>query len=173
MGFRRKSTRLQQRLSFLSVLGTLIFYQAIFTSGAALAVEPFKGFVGLWGGSGTVSYESGTKERLRCRVQYVQNDEDNLQLALSCASDSYKFQINSYLKHVSGVIRGRWEELTLEISGTVTGTAVAGRIDGLLHGPGFVARLVLTTTGTTQTIKILTPDQEIQRVDMKLRKAGG
>ena len=65
---------------------------------AVPAGGPFVGLQGVWGGNGTVTYASGTKERLRCRVQYITADnEDSLSQALRCASDSYKFQINAHL----------------------------------------------------------------------------
>ena len=168
---RRASERLRKS-RWSSVLAGLIYAQAIFAAGAA-AAGPFEGFDGVWGGSGTVTYASGTKERLRCRVQYSQRDEDNLQQALRCASDSYNFQINAVFQHDDGVIRGRWEELVLEISGTISGTAAPGRIEGTLHGSGFEAGLIVTTTGNRQKVKIVTPDQEIRGVDIDVRRAGG
>lgn len=139
----------------------------------ALAAGPFTGVIGVWGGTGTVTYASGTKERLSCRAQYVQNNDDNLQQALRCASDSYNFQINAFFQHTNGDLRGRWEELVLEISGSVTGNVTDGRIEGSLHGPGFVAELTVQTTGNRQKVKILTPDQEIRVVDIEVRKSSG
>ena len=140
-------------------------------SGPAAASGPFDGIDGVWGGTGTLTYASGTKERLRCRAQYVQNDDDNLQQALRCASDSYNFQINAYLENQDGDLVGRWEELVLEISGTVTGSAETGRIEGSLHGPGFVAELKVTTNGNRQRVQILTPDQDIREVSIEVRKS--
>ena len=144
---------------------------AIVISGPVQAAGPFNGIVGLWRGSGVVTYASGAKERLRCRAQYVQNDEDNLQQALKCASDSYAFQINAYFEHISGTLTGYWEELVHDVNGKVSGTAREGLIKGSLHGPGFVARLIVTTTGNLQKVKIETPDQEIRVVDINLRKS--
>ncbi len=138
---------------------------------AASAGGPFKGINGIWGGSGTVTYASGARERLSCRAQYYQNDDDNLQQALRCASDSYTFQINAYFENVGGDLHGRWEELVNNISGAVTGTAKVGRIDGALEGPGFVADLLVTTNGNRQRVKISTPDQEIRVVDITVRKS--
>ncbi|MHA1554809.1 MAG: hypothetical protein ACTSU0_10395, partial [Alphaproteobacteria bacterium] len=141
-------------------LTTLVFAIALF--GPAHAAGPFSNIIGLWGGSGTVIYASGAKERLSCRAQYVQNDDNNLQQALKCASASYTFQINAYFDHAGGTLTGRWEELVLNVSGTVTGTARKGLINGSLHGPGFVARLRVTTSGSRQRVRISTPDQEIR-----------
>jgi hypothetical protein len=158
--------------SAVVVLGVSLI-GAVAAAPSAYAAGPFSGIIGIWGGNGVVTYASGSKERLRCRAQYVQNSEDNLQQALKCASDSYNFQINAYFIHNDGALSGRWEELVLNIAGTVSGTAEAGRISGLLHGPGFTAGLDVTTKGNRQKVRIETPDQEIRTVEIEIRKAGG
>jgi len=138
--------------------------------GAAASAGPFDGLSGMWSGTGTVTYASGTKERLRCRVQYVQANVDNLQQALRCASDSYKFEINSYFDHVNGKIAGTWAELTMDVRGTVSGTADAGIIKGNLDGPGFVAQLEVNTQGNRQHVTIEADVQEIRAVDIEVHK---
>ena len=137
---------------------------------AAAAAGPFDGLSGLWSGKGTVTYASGTKEPLRCRVQYVQNDEDNLQQALRCAADSYKFEINAYFDHVDGNISGIWSEQTQDVHGTLSGKVKGGRIDGNLQGPGFVAQLVVTTRGDRQQVTIEAELEEIRSVAIEVRK---
>jgi hypothetical protein len=130
----------------------------------ALAAGPFDGLTGSWSGD-------GTKERLRCRVQYVQKNEDNLQQALRCASDSYKFEINAYFDNVNGRIVGTWSELVQNVRGTVTGTVRGGRIEGDLQGPGFIAQLVVVTRGDRQTVSIEADLEEIRSVAIEVRKA--
>lgn len=142
------------------------------TATATPAGGPFDGLEGLWGGNGTVTYASGTQERLRCRVQYVIVEAGSLSQALRCASDSYNFQINALYVHQNGAITGVWDEKYLEISGTLTGTASAGLISGNLHGPGFLADYEVTTMGNAQTVRIAAEGQEIQEVAVEVRKAG-
>src|SRR4051812_31193443 len=61
---------------------------------------PFATLSGVWTGGGTVSLENGTKERLRCRVQYVTTNEgNNLQQSLNCDSASYHFHVNAYVNY--------------------------------------------------------------------------
>ena len=135
---------------------------------------PFYGLAGIWGGSGTVTYASGTRERLRCRVQYTQgNDDNNLSQALRCASDSYNFQINAYFVHKDGSVSGHWEEKVNQISGSISGSASSGHIDGTLNGPGFKASVVVDTTGSHQTVTISAQDQEIRQVAVDVRRSGG
>jgi hypothetical protein len=151
-----------------------VFATVSFAGASATGGGPFAGLEGVWGGNGTVTYSSGTKERLRCRVQYtVAGNADSLSQALRCASDSYKFQINAIYVHQNGNITGRWDEKMLEISGTITGNASAGHISGSLHGPGFLAKVVVDTNGNDQTVTIASEGQEIRQVAIEVRKSGG
>ncbi len=153
-------------------LAALIVCSALPSYGVA-AAGPFDGLSGLWSGDGTVTYASGTKERLRCRVQYVQKNENNLQQALRCASDSYKFEINAYLDSVGGALTGTWSELVQNVRGTLTGTVSDGYIRGLLDGPGFVATLAVVTRGDRQQVNIEAEIEEIRAVSIEVRKIRG
>lgn len=139
-------------------------------AGSAFASGPFTGLQGSWQGSGVVTYASGTKERLACRVQYTSADADRLTQALRCASDSYKFQINAAFVHKGGSVSGHWDELSMDIKGTISGKASSGLINGRLHGPGFLGSVVVKTNGASQTVTITTEDQEIRAVAVEVRK---
>lgn len=130
----------------------------------------FANLAGAWTGNGTVTYASGTKERLRCKVKYNQTNEDSISQALRCASDSYKFEINAYYKDNAGRLTGHWQEFTLQISGSITGTATEGRISGDLHGPGFTAAVLVSTNGNEQTVTISAADKDIRQVTVAVRK---
>lgn len=135
------------------------------------AAGPFEGLEGVWTGDGTLTYASGTKERLSCRVQYVQSNPNNLQQALRCAADSYNFQINAYFDSANGKLSGNWSELVNNVSGSVSGTVGSGRINGDLKGPGFVATLAVVTKGDRQTVNIQAAIQEIRAVSIEVRKS--
>ena len=143
---------------------------------AALAGGPFAGMDGSWSGSGTVSLDSGTKERMRCTAQYVVKDNDNnLQQHLNCTSPSYDFKVNTYVSHDSGSLSGYWEELKNNVRGSVAGSANADRVRVELRGSAFSATLDLVTHGNSQSVT-LTPggdtQTQVQRVSITLRKAG-
>jgi hypothetical protein len=157
---------------FAVALAGLLGVSAAAVSSAASSGGPFDGLEGSWGGNGTVTYASGTKERLRCRVQYTQANPDNLQQALRCASDSYKFQINAFFQHSGGNLSGRWDEKVLNIKGTLTGTATSGHIVGQLHGPGFLASVRVDTTGDRQSVTISSADQDIRLVNIAVSRGG-
>ena len=153
----------------LTAVAAAAFFGVVASAGAAVS-GPFDGLEGVWGGAGVVTYSSGTRERLRCRVQYINADSDRLSQALRCASDSYNFQINAIYIHQDGRITGSWDEKYLEISGTISGSVADGRIAGNLHGPGFLASVDVSTTGAEQTVTIAAEGQEIQQVAVEVRK---
>jgi hypothetical protein len=135
------------------------------------ADNPFSAMVGQWNGNGTVTYASGTKERLRCRVRYDQNAEDTILQTLRCASDSYKFQINAFYRNTAGKLNGHWEELTLQVSGSITGDVTpTGKITGDLHGPGFEASVLVDTDGDQQTVNIAAQNQDIRSVSVSVKR---
>ncbi len=141
---------------------------------AALAGGPFTGLDGSWAGSGTVSLDSGTKERMRCTAQYlVKDDDNNLQQHLDCSSPSYEFKVNTYVDHQGGSLSGYWEELKNNVRGSVAGSANGNRVKVVLKGSAFSAILDLVTSGSRQSVTI-TPGRDtqtqVQRVAITMRK---
>ena len=163
-----------RRRALATTTATAMAFALLSGAGSAASTgSAFGDLQGSWGGTGTVTYKSGTKERLRCRVQYTQAGPNDLQQALRCASDSYKFQINAYYKHSSGSLSGRWDELVMNLKGTISGSLDNGSINGLLHGPGFTANVSVVTTGTKQIVNIdAPPDQDITNVSIQVSKGG-
>ena len=92
-------------------------------SGPAKANEsPFGAMNGAWSGGGTITLASGAKEQIRCRAtNAVDGSGANLQLTLRCASDSYKFELQSNVNHNAGAVSGTWAETTHRVGGTITG----------------------------------------------------
>ena len=143
---------------------------------AAFAGGPFAGFDGSWTGSGAVSLDSGTKERMRCTAQYLVKDNDNnLQQHINCTSPSYDFKVNTYVDHAGGDLSGYWEELKNNVRGNVAGSARGNRVHVVLRGSAFSATMDLTTQGNNQSVTI-TPGRDtqtqVQRVAITLRKGG-
>jgi hypothetical protein len=137
---------------------------------------PFAGMDGSWSGSGTVSLDSGTKERMRCTAQYLVKDNDNnLQQHLNCTSPSYDFKVNTYVDHAAGSLSGYWEELKNNVRGNVAGNTRGGRVHVVLRGAAFSATLDLVTSGSRQSVT-LTPGRDlgtgVQGVAITLRKGG-
>lgn len=122
----------------------------------AAAAGPFQKFTGTWRGDGRISMQDGTKESIRCRVTYaVASGGAVLSQVLVCASQSYKFNVNSQVQADGNQISGTWTETTRQVTGSVTGTVSDGRILGTVTGATFSAGLSLTVRGNSQFVKIV------------------
>lgn len=135
------------------------------------AEGPFVGLPGVWSGNGTVTSTNGRNERIRCRATYAVGEGGKLlQQILRCASDSYKFEINSTITHEAGEVSGTWTELTRNASGRVTGKVEKGQIRVRVDGPGFSAGLAVETRGTTQSVVIQPQGADVTAVTVSLQK---
>src|ERR1700756_5278628 len=91
MRFHEWSVGLSARAVAFAAVASIVALPAL--SSAASAVGDPGGFAplsGVWTGGGVLSLQNGTKERMRCRAQYVVTDNGaNLQQSLRCDSDNY------------------------------------------------------------------------------------
>ena len=159
--------------SVFALLIAAAFGLAVFGSaGAAIAAGPFDGLAGRWAGSGTVTYDDGTKERLTCTAKYDQTDSNSISQVLACNSSSYNFRILAYYKNTDTTLTGHWSEQVLQIEGSISGTVANGRITGSLHGPTFEAAVVVDTHGAQQTVTITNDNGSIRHVAIAVRKNG-
>ena len=133
----------------------------------------FAGLGGNWSGTGTITVADGGSERIRCRATYnVGAGNMTLQQNLRCASDSYKFELQSEITYDSGTISGSWNEASRQIYGQLTGRATATHIQATAQTVGFTAALSLTTRGNSQSVSIKSPGSEISEVSISLARAG-
>lgn len=132
---------------------------------------PFANLHGNWAGNGTITLSSGASERIRCRAKYkVENSDRNMQQELRCASDSYKFEVNSNIDYNAGSVYGTWTEITRNVSGAVNGTAAGNQIEARVGGGPFSAALVLTTTGNAQAVSIRPTGTDVTTVTIHLQR---
>ena len=116
---------------------------------------PFAGLAGRWAGAGTVTLDDGSTERIRCRAIYaVGNGGAGLNLDLTCASDSYKFDLRGNVISDRGALSGNWSESSRGISGTLEGRGSGGNFQVIASAAGFTANLSLATRGNRQSISI-------------------
>ncbi len=121
----------------------------------AQAQGPFAGLAGVWSGGGSVTLDDGSSERLRCRATYaVSGNGGSLNQSLTCASDSYKFNLSSNVNASGNALSGTWSETSRGIAGTLQGHGSAGNIQVVASAPGFNANISLRTTGNKQSVVI-------------------
>ena len=136
------------------------------------AMSPFRAMAGSWSGGGVLSMANGEQERLRCRASYnVGGAGDALDLNLTCASPSYRFDLTSQAEYRGGEISGSWSEASRNASGSLSGRANGDQINVAARGQNFAADLSLTTRGNRQSISIRPQGQtDIRGVSLALER---
>jgi len=141
------------------------------SAAVAAPVSPFVAMAGTWSGGGVLSTTDGQQERLRCRASYdVDGAGDQLRLNLTCASESYKFDLASEVEYRGGAIRGSWTEASRNASGTLSGRAAGDHVEAAARGDSFSANLSLTTRGGRQTVSIQPQGTNITSVSLALSR---
>ena len=148
-----------------------LFLLPVSTSAQQREGGAFSRFAGDWSGEGTVKMSAGN-ERLRCKAHYdVTSDGTSLEQTLLCASDSYKLEVRSKVAATGTRFAGKWNEVTRDtignISGTINSTGIRGKIDGI----GFTADLAISTQANRQSVTIEpTGATEISQVAITLTR---
>jgi hypothetical protein len=159
------------RLLARALQGAAVALTVLAAPVAAQAAEsPFANLNGSWSGPGVITLASGAKERIRCRATYnVGRDGNSLNLALRCASESYKFELESSVSHVNGAVSGHWNEKTYGVGGIITGKGTPGRLQVRAEGP-FSALLGMTTRADRQSISISSPGSPMSEVAISMSR---
>ncbi len=136
------------------------------------AAGPFSSFEGNWIGTGTVSADNGAKERLRCRAHYdVGGGGNSMSQNLTCASDSYKFNVVSNVQADGGAISGSWEETSRGAKGHITGKITPTQISAFVQGVGFTASIGIAARGGRQSVTMSPTGTDIKNVSMTMSKS--
>ncbi len=155
----------------MRAIGASVVLMLLASSGQAQRSSPFSAMSGAWAGPGTITLNTGAKERIRCRAQYkVTESGADLALELRCASDTYKFELQSSVSHNAGAISGTWSEVTRGAIGNITGTSNGPQLNLRASSPVFSALLAVNTRSNQQTISIESPGSEISAVAINLTK---
>ena len=110
---------------------------------------------GVWSGAGTVTLDDGSTERIRCReTAAVGAGGTGLNLTLTCASDSYKFDLSGNVVSDRGALSGSWSESSRGITGSLEGRGASGSIQVVANAAGFTASLSVATRGNRQSVAI-------------------
>jgi hypothetical protein len=129
---------------------------------------PFADLPGSWAGTGTIALSSGTKERIRCKAEYRLVTRTNLQLEITCASDSYKFELQANVAASGQSLSGNWTELSRRVAGQIAGNVAGDRIQARAEGQTFTALFAMTTRGNRQSVSIESPGSEMAGIAITL-----
>ena len=141
----------------------VLFGAGLLVPSAQAQSGPFASLEGRWSGGGTVTLEDGSTERIRCRASYGVSGPE-LGLTLTCASDSYKFNLEGrVVAEPGGAISGTWSESSRNVTGNLQGRGRNGNYELVASGPGFNSSISLTTRGNHQSI--------VMRADSQFRGA--
>ena len=152
-----------------SLAGAMIIWSQI---GVARSEGPFASFSGSWRGSGHVVGMDGHREQIRCRGGYSLSDNgEAVTQTLVCASDSYQFDINSYVVAEGHNVRGHWQETTRQVQGSLSGSIADGWFEGNMSGPNFTAEVSLRSAGGKQVVNIRPSGGDIAAVDVILSRS--
>jgi hypothetical protein len=146
-------------LRLVAAAATLVAALA-FTSASYAQSGPFTGMAGVWSGGGIVTLDDGSTERIRCRATYAVGAGGNgLNQSLTCASDSYRFNLSSNVVASGGSLSGTWSESSRGVNGSLEGRGANGNFQVVASAPGFTANITLTTRGNRQSVVIRAESQ--------------
>jgi hypothetical protein len=134
------------------------------------AAGDFASLSGSWSGSGSIRLDDGRSEALKCRAYYSPKGEENLGLALRCASSSNRIELRAQLTATGSRVAGHWEERTFNASGSVAGHASGNNIKLAIVGGGFSGSMAVTTDGRSQVISVATQGVAPKGVSVTLRR---
>jgi hypothetical protein len=135
----------------LQIAAAVLFFASAWGAAGNAQSGPFAGMAGNWAGGGTVTLEDGAKERIRCRASYAVAGP-SMNLNLTCASDSYKFDLQASVVDRGGAVSGNWTESSRNVGGSLQGRGGGGSFEVLASAAGFNANISLRTAGNRQSI---------------------
>ena len=141
-----------RRLIFAAVT---LFAASVFSSASHAQSGPFAGMAGNWSGGGNVVLDDGSSEKIRCHASYAIGAGGNgLNQTLTCASDSYKFNLSANVTAQGTALSGTWYESSRNVNGLIQGRGSNGNFEVVATAPGFSANISLTTRGNKQSVVI-------------------
>ncbi len=135
---------------------------------------PFARMAGHWAGSGTIDLVDGGREPLKCRASYDVLQQNEAELNIRCASESYNFDLRASVTYSGGSISGTWSESTRMAGGTLSGRGGGDHFSVLATGPSFSANLTLVTHGNRQSVVIKAHDTSagVKGATINLQRGG-
>jgi hypothetical protein len=152
----------------LPIAAAVLFAASLFGTVGHAQSGPFAGLAGNWAGGGTVTLDDGSKERIRCRASYAVSGP-SMNLSLTCASDSYKFDLRASVVDEGGVVSGNWTESSRNVGGRLQGRGGGGSFEVVASAAGFNADISLRTAGNRQSI-VMRADNQFRAANISLSR---
>jgi hypothetical protein len=125
---------------------------------ASAASGPFASFPGQWAGNGVIrvkSNEGERTERIRCTGAYEVPGSHDVNMRLTCKSDTYDFDLSgTFQADGKNHITGRWSENSRNVGGTAVGNARGDRFQIHVESSALSGNLGMVTKGRSQAVKL-------------------
>ena len=131
---------------------------------------PLAHFAGTWSGSGKITVQNGTSERIRCRSSNTASG-NALALSMRCASDSYKFDLSSDIAAEGASISGSWNETSRGVIGALSGKISGSNITATATSVAVTAALSIRSSGNALSVSIRSPGSEISEVAVSMARS--
>ena len=141
----------------------------ILVSASPASAGVLDGLDGSWAGGGSVTFDGGAKEKLRCNGYYKSGGED-LSMAIKCASASgAKIELRGTMKNAGGKVSGDWEERTYNAGGAITGSAGDGSLKVGISGT-ISGTMSVSFSKSSQTVAIATTGSTLRNVNISFNR---
>jgi len=137
--------------------------------GSDAAVDnPFSLVVGKWSGTGLMSFDDGTKERIACEADHSGNARQ-LRLVIRCASGERDIRMTAHLSSNAGNLLGFWEEKFYHVAGAINGVATENKISFTVSG-NVNGSMIVTYSKTRQRIVITAKGVPLRALTINMRR---
>ncbi|MCB1463674.1 MAG: hypothetical protein KDJ90_14905 [Nitratireductor sp.] len=157
------------RKCLASVLGLSILALFATASYAAPVINPFAPLIGKWGGSGIMTMDDGSRERIACDADYSGN-AIQLRLSIRCKSGERDIRMSARLSSNAGRLLGFWEESYFKAAGAIAGVASDTKLDFTVSG-NVAGKMIVNYSRSRQSVLITTQAVPLRslKIDLKRR----
>jgi hypothetical protein len=117
--------------------------------------SPFVKLSGRWLGEGRFGTKDGKIEQVKCRVTYVVAEgAQQVRQTIRCATEGTSVEVQSFVTHNAGELKGTWKELSRDMSGDLTGSVTPNGFKVSIRGSDLNANMDIIVKDNKQIIEI-------------------
>ena len=92
---------------------------------------------------------------MKCRVTYVVSDQgQQARQTIRCATEGTSIEVQSFVTHAAGVLKGTWKELSRDMSGELSGSVTPNGFKVAIKGSELNANMDIIVKDNKQIIEI-------------------